>query len=172
MQFCSLGLDKEPDNMELLKLRAVIKNKLRKTAAFEEQMASEVTKAEVLSAVIADRGVSVDTTAPPWDVCQNYTREKVQLFYKAKVGPKLSKMQMLCYLLEGKNIPDYIRNSDDKNNNNSETDNSSHQWVQVSEKSSLHNVLAKKDHVIPGIPVFYVLSKGSEFFKEFFSGRS
>ncbi|KAI5072407.1 hypothetical protein GOP47_0012513, partial [Adiantum capillus-veneris] len=63
MRLCSLGLDQEPNNVELSKLRIVIENKLKESAVFEERIASEVAKAEVLSSVIADRGVSVGKPA-------------------------------------------------------------------------------------------------------------
>ncbi|KAI5072408.1 hypothetical protein GOP47_0012514, partial [Adiantum capillus-veneris] len=89
----------------------------------------------------------------------------------ANMGPKLSKMQLLGYLLEGKNVPDELNNYEDVNNDNDQIDNDAQQWIQVLEKSSLHDVLARKDHVIPGIPVFYVLSKGSDFYEEFLSGH-
>ena len=42
-------------------------------------------------------------------------------------------------------------------------------WCRVSEKLLLGEVLAKPDYVIPGIPVFFVVSKGSDYRKRFLS---
>lgn len=40
-------------------------------------------------------------------------------------------------------------------------------WVKVDEKWTLADALAREDHVVPGIPVFFVLSKGSDFRQRF-----
>ena len=42
-------------------------------------------------------------------------------------------------------------------------------WCRVSEKLWLGEVLAKPDYVIPGIPVFFVVSKGSDYRERFLS---
>lgn len=229
LQFCLAGLEQEPNNAELSKLRGVIQKKNKEVADFQKQQVSEVAKAEVLSSIITDRCARVgkaaykehtagrkpwvdnnkllhwpvlllypesmtsdfiedfceldsfsyhldiifgpDVALPPWDCRQDYTREKIQLFYKASRDPGLSKEQLSCYLMEGKGIPAETKEFEDVDLGNNQTDDISQQWVQVPERSSLHDVLRKKDHVIPGIPVFYVLSKGSEFYEEFLSGR-
>eukprot|EP00250_Pteridium_aquilinum_P032871 c4855_g1_i1 orf=110-1183(+) len=229
VQFCLLGLEQEPNNAELSKLRAVIENKIKEAEDSEKKQVAEVAKAKVLSSIIADRGVTVgkptykertagrkpwlddskllhwpvlllypefmasdfiedfcefdsfsshldiifgpDAAPPPWDSKHDYTREKVQLFYEASRGPGMSEKQLVCYLLEGKDGPADIRDCEDVDLGNNQTEGDSQRWIRVSERSSLHDVLAKKDHVIPGIPVFYVLSKCSGFYEEFVSGR-
>eukprot|EP00245_Coleochaete_scutata_P001342 TRINITY_DN11647_c0_g1_i1.p1 TRINITY_DN11647_c0_g1~~TRINITY_DN11647_c0_g1_i1.p1 ORF type:complete len:104 (-),score=19.40 TRINITY_DN11647_c0_g1_i1:257-547(-) len=44
-------------------------------------------------------------------------------------------------------------------------------WVKVVRKSSLAKVLSQPGHVIPTIPVFYVLAEGSSFQALFLSGE-
>ena len=40
-------------------------------------------------------------------------------------------------------------------------------WVRVNEKWTLADALGRPDHVVPGIPVFFVLAKGSPFRQQF-----
>lgn len=227
-QFCSLGLEQDPSNAELAKLRVVIDKKILKAAELEKQEAVAVAKAEVLSSALVARGIRMgkpsykehtagrkpwqddskllhwpvlllypeamasdfiedfcevdsfsshldvifgeDTAPLPWDHRHDYTRDKVQLFYKASTGSALSRKQLLCYLLEGSNIPG-DKDAEDVDLGDSQTEDTAQSWVQVLEQSMLHDVLAKKNHVIPGVPVFYVLSKGSSFYGEFLLGR-
>ncbi|KAF9688486.1 hypothetical protein SADUNF_Sadunf02G0202000 [Salix dunnii] len=44
-------------------------------------------------------------------------------------------------------------------------------WVKVNEKRTLSDVLKEPDFIISGIPVFYVVSKRSSFYKEFKAGK-
>lgn len=226
LQYCLVGLEREPNNVELSKLRAVVEKKNMEAAHLQKRRLSEVAKAEVLSSIIADRGVTVgkaafkehtagrmpfldenkllhwpvlllypesmasdfiedfcefdyfsshldvifgpDTAPPPWDCRHEYTREKVQLFYKASKDPGLSKKELLHRLLEENGCPAETQDFENTDFGNSQTE---QRWIHVKERSSLHDVLAKKDHVVPGIPVFYVVSKGSGFYEEFLLGR-
>ncbi|KAJ0809520.1 putative tubulin [Helianthus annuus] len=43
-------------------------------------------------------------------------------------------------------------------------------WVKVNERKTLHAVLKEPNFIIPGIPVFFVVSKKSSFYKDFKSG--
>ena len=36
-------------------------------------------------------------------------------------------------------------------------------WVRVNESSTLHEVLTRPDFYIPGVPVFFVVAKGTEY---------
>ena len=45
------------------------------------------------------------------------------------------------------------------------------QWVKVRTDVPLRAVLAERDHVIPGIPVFYVAAAGTDFRKKMLSGE-
>lgn len=43
-------------------------------------------------------------------------------------------------------------------------------WVRVQEGWSLADVLARPDHIIPGVPAFFVLAKGTDFRQRFLEG--
>ena len=41
------------------------------------------------------------------------------------------------------------------------------QWTPVEEGDSLKDILGRPDYIVPGIPVFFVLVKGSDFQSRF-----
>lgn len=43
-------------------------------------------------------------------------------------------------------------------------------WVRVREGWTLRDVLARPDHVVPGVPTFFVLAKGTDFRDRFLEG--
>lgn len=43
-------------------------------------------------------------------------------------------------------------------------------WVRVQQGWTLRDALARPDHVIPGVPAFFVLAKGTEFRDRFLEG--
>lgn len=43
-------------------------------------------------------------------------------------------------------------------------------WVRVQEGWTLRDALARPDHIIPGIPAFFVLAKGTDFRQRFLEG--
>lgn len=44
-------------------------------------------------------------------------------------------------------------------------------WVRVQEGWTLRDALARPDHVIPGVPAFFVLARGSDFRERFLEGE-
>ena len=42
-------------------------------------------------------------------------------------------------------------------------------WIKVDAKQSLQNILQRGDHVIPGIPAFFVVARGTDFRERFLS---
>ncbi|MCI22506.1 tetratricopeptide repeat protein 4, partial [Trifolium medium] len=44
-------------------------------------------------------------------------------------------------------------------------------WIKVNERRTLHDVLKEPNFIIPEIPVFYVASKQSSFYKKFKDGK-
>lgn len=114
----------------------------------------------------------------PWDTKHNYTRDAIELYYEAGCGVGLEKRQLMHYLLQGtvaSNFEDFA--GDDKNVSENYTrhlhaGDGSSKWVKVNERRTLHEVLKASNFIIPGIPVFYVVSKSSTtFYKEFKAGR-
>ncbi|GLT41481.1 hypothetical protein SLA2020_155410 [Shorea laevis] len=121
--------------------------------------------------------ISLFTDPPlPWDKENNYTCEAIELYYEAGSGVRLSKNKILHYLLEGtagSNV-ESIGDEDKDASNVSTYSNSaggSSNWIKVNEKRTLHDVLKEPDYIIPMIPVFYVVSKKSNFYEEFRTGR-
>uniref|UniRef100_A0A2P2LC59 Tetratricopeptide repeat protein 4 homolog isoform X1 n=2 Tax=Rhizophora mucronata TaxID=61149 RepID=A0A2P2LC59_RHIMU len=113
----------------------------------------------------------------PWDTENNYTREAVELYYESGSVDHLSKTKLLYYLLEGTagaNIESINEEKDaieSSSHDISANGKGSSKWVKVNEKRKLLDVLKEADFVVSGIPVFYVVSKRSAFYKEFRAGK-
>ncbi|KAI3944504.1 hypothetical protein MKW92_046968 [Papaver armeniacum] len=119
-----------------------------------------------------------ETSPPlPWDTEHAYTRETIELYYEAGSGSPLSKTEYLRHLLEGSagSLAESIV-EEEKDASASLTESTlagkvSVSWVKVNEKKMLHDVLRQPNFVIPGIPVFYVVSKCSSFYEKFKDGK-
>ncbi|KAK3149333.1 hypothetical protein QOZ80_3AG0215990 [Eleusine coracana subsp. coracana] len=115
----------------------------------------------------------------PWDENQAYTREAIELYYQAGVGKLLSKGEILHYLLEGtvdpKSLPESFSDVEDGDTGKSSAVTSpsedSGKWIKVKEGKTLQEVLQHKDYIIPAIPVFFVVSRKSSFYKKFTAGN-
>ncbi|KAL3328395.1 hypothetical protein AABB24_035838 [Solanum stoloniferum] len=113
----------------------------------------------------------------PWDKENAYTRDAVELYYEAYAGVCLSKRDILRYLLEGtaaSHVEDF--GDEESASAQSSTKGSISQanvpgWVKINEKTTLYNVLKEPSCVVPGLPVFWVVSRNSSFYKDFKSGN-
>ncbi|XP_049344591.1 uncharacterized protein LOC125808954 [Solanum verrucosum] len=112
----------------------------------------------------------------PWDKENAYTRDAVELYYEACAGVCLSKRDILQYLLEGtaaSHVEDF--GDEESASARSSTKGSISQdvpgWVKINEKTTLYNVLKEPSFVVPGLPVFWVVSRNSSFYKDFKSGN-
>ncbi|XWS47054.1 hypothetical protein CRYUN_Cryun14cG0120400 [Craigia yunnanensis] len=97
---------------------------------------------------------------------------------KAGAGVCLSKTKILQYLLEGtaasnvESVGEKEKDAADASPyGNSAGVPGSSKWVKVNEKRTLHDVLKEPNFIIPMIPVFYVVSKRSSFYKDFRTGK-
>uniref|UniRef100_A0A2N9HIY6 Uncharacterized protein n=1 Tax=Fagus sylvatica TaxID=28930 RepID=A0A2N9HIY6_FAGSY len=112
----------------------------------------------------------------PWDKENNYTRESIELYYEAGSGVCLSKSKLLHYLLEG-TAASHLESIDVDEKDATEvfhhgiSTGKDSKWVKVNEKRTLHDILKEANFIIPEIPVFYVVSKRSSFYKEFKTGK-
>ncbi|XP_006355898.1 tetratricopeptide repeat protein 4 homolog [Solanum tuberosum] len=113
----------------------------------------------------------------PWDKENAYTRDAVELYYEACAGVCLSKRDILQYLLEG-TAASHVEDFGDEESASalSSTKGSISQedvpgWVKINEKTTLYNVLKELSCVVPGLPVFWVVSRNSSFYKDFKSGN-
>ncbi|KAI4350297.1 hypothetical protein L6164_004765 [Bauhinia variegata] len=109
----------------------------------------------------------------PWDDKNNYKREFVELYYEAGSGVPLSKTKFLHCLLEGTAASqrEGVGNEDRDTDEDINRITGSSKWIKVSERRTLHDVLREPNFIIPGIPVFYVVSKQSSFYGKFKSGK-
>ncbi|CAJ2651553.1 tetratricopeptide repeat protein 4 homolog isoform X1 [Trifolium pratense] len=105
---------------------------------------------------------------------QFFSLASYSLFYQAGLGLRLSKEKLLRYLLEGtaaasngEGIGDDEKDAVD----NLKQNQSSPKWIKVNERRTLHDVLKEPNFIIPEIPVFYVVSKQSSFYKKFKDGK-
>ncbi|KAJ0966546.1 hypothetical protein J5N97_023463 [Dioscorea zingiberensis] len=126
--------------------------------------------AEVMSSDLIE-----DFYSPPleWDKKHEYTRDAVELYYQAGIGALMSKKEVLRHLLEGTVASEALCEEDNDAEQSPQTFISprSGKWIKVNEKKTLHDVLHQPDYVIPGIPVFFVVSNRSKFYKDFTAGK-
>ncbi|XP_024018429.1 tetratricopeptide repeat protein 4 homolog [Morus notabilis] len=110
----------------------------------------------------------------PWDTENNYNCKDVEIYYEPASGACLPKKKILHYFLEGtaaSNVEDIGNEEKDAvRNSNHLRPSGSAKWVKVNEKRTLHDVLKEPNFIIQGIPVFYVVSKKSDFYKKFKAG--
>ncbi|CAN0861280.1 Tetratricopeptide repeat protein 4 homolog [Linum grandiflorum] len=124
-----------------------------------------------------------------WDTENNYTREAIELYYEAlsclcrfltfimlihQAGSsgRLPKTKVLKYLLEGTAGASLESEKDEKDTiEDVSGGKTGSRWVKVNEKRKLIDVIKEGDFIIPGIPVFYVVSKRSSFYETFRSGK-
>lgn len=109
----------------------------------------------------------------PWDKDNAYTRENIELYFEVGSTVCLSKRQILHYLLEGTAGAgtDDIGEEEGPPSHGNPAGRDPSRWVLVNEKRTLHDVLKEPNLVIPGIPVFYVVSRTSSFYKKFRTGK-
>ncbi|CAN6286816.1 unnamed protein product [Urochloa humidicola] len=117
----------------------------------------------------------------PWDDNHAYTRDSIELYYQGGFGKPLSKSEILRYLLEGtvdlKSLPDGLLDGEDEEHGSSKSSTitssteGSSKWIKVKERETLQEVLQDKDFIIPAIPVFFVISRKSTFYKDFKVGN-
>lgn len=114
----------------------------------------------------------------PWDKENAYTRDSIELYYEAGSGVRLSKKEMMSNYLQGTVASHLETFGDDETDavksspkGTPSVGDSRSKWVKVNERITLHAVLKEPNYVIPGIPVFFVVSKKSSFYKDFKSGN-
>ncbi|XP_074348348.1 uncharacterized protein LOC141687090 [Apium graveolens] len=125
-----------------------------------------------------DMMFSEDSPPLPWDRENAYKREAIELYYEAASGVRLSKKDSLRYFLEGttgSHIESFADDDEKQAEYSVDDINSSGQghskWIKVNEKRTLYDVLREPNFLTPGIPVFYVVSAKSSFYKKFKAGK-
>ncbi|KVH94303.1 Tetratricopeptide-like helical [Cynara cardunculus var. scolymus] len=135
--------------------------------------------AEVMSSDFIEDFCETDISAPlPWDKENAYTRDAIELYYEAGSGVRLSKREIISTFLQG-TVASHLESFGDDEIDGvksspkgiSSIGEGRSKWVKVNERRTLHAVLKEPNLIIPGIPVFFVVSKRSSFYKEFKSGN-
>ncbi|KAK1260897.1 hypothetical protein QJS04_geneDACA002296 [Acorus gramineus] len=131
----------------------------------------DFSESDMLSAHI-DIMFSESSPPLPWDKEHAYTRSAVELYYEANSGFLMSKGELLKHLLEGtEGSLEESHWDEEKDDVHSSNGKGSAKWVKVDLKKTLHAILSQPEYIIPGIPVFYVVSNLSSFYKEFKAGK-
>lgn len=110
----------------------------------------------------------------PWDSDNAYTRDALELYYEANSGVCLPKKEILNYLLQGtaaSHLEKYGGEESDAAAHTSFASGNGTKWVKINERRTLHDILTSPDIIVPGIPVFFVVSKKSNFYKDFTCGK-
>ena len=89
---------------------------------------------------------------PEWDTDNQYTRDAVEVYYLSNSARPLRRNELVEALFGGwPSVPNEGPNRLEAT------------WVKVNPKHTLGQVISREDHVIPGIPVFFVLAKSTPF---------
>ncbi|KAI3806106.1 hypothetical protein L1987_21998 [Smallanthus sonchifolius] len=222
--FSEKGLDHNPENEELKKLKKQIDSQISELQQHEAQVSEALKTAKDLVSAIEDRELKIgkatfqkltglkkpildkdhilhwpvlllyaevmssdfiedfcetDIAEPlPWDKENAYTRDAIELYYEAGSGVCLSKKEIISNFLQGtvaSHLETFGYDETDRVKSSpkeiSSVGNNRSKWVKVNERRTLDAVLKETNFVIPGIPVFFVVSKRSSFYKDFKSGN-
>ncbi|KAL6779418.1 CNS1 [Auxenochlorella protothecoides x Auxenochlorella symbiontica] len=101
---------------------------------------------------------------PPldWDVAGDYGRSKLEVYYLSHAS-KAMPLEALTEALYG-GWPEVRDEGPSRYGPNAAT------WQRVEEGWTLEQALARADHVVPGIPVFFILSSSTPYKARFLSG--
>ncbi|XP_047330946.1 tetratricopeptide repeat protein 4 homolog [Impatiens glandulifera] len=111
-----------------------------------------------------------------WDKENAYTRETIELYYEVGPATCLSQKALLKYFLDGtpaaqlESFGDEY-DADTNGGNTIDPGSGGPKWIRVNERRILNDILKEPKLVIPGIPVFYIVSKKSSFYKDFKAGK-
>ncbi|KAJ6403658.1 hypothetical protein OIU84_011960 [Salix udensis] len=162
--FCENGLEQNPDNEELKRLARQINLVKMELDKREAEVSKAVSEAKDLLSAIEDRGLKmgkpmfgelVGLRKPVLD--KNKILHWPALLLYAEMGPLGASVESV----------DEEKEAIESNGSGK----GSSKWVKVNEKRMLSDVLKEPDFIISGIPVFYVVSKRSSFYKEFKAGK-
>ncbi|XP_023644462.1 tetratricopeptide repeat protein 4 homolog [Capsella rubella] len=120
-----------------------------------------------------DMMFSEDSPPLPWDKNNDYSRDVIELYYEASSGSPLPKSRVLQYLLEGTKGSQAETTGEEGTSviKTSSYMKGSLGMVKVDERRTLHDLLKEPYIIIPEIPVFYIVSKRSKFYKDFTAGK-
>lgn len=104
--------------------------------------------------------------APPleWDTEGAYRRDNLELFYLSNSATPLNEDQLTEALFGG--WP-----ADVTDEGPSAYGRKAARWRRLREDITLAQLLAKKDYVVPGVPVVFVVARGTAYYDRFLSAK-
>lgn len=94
----------------------------------------------------------------PWDAAGEYSRRRVELYYLSNAGRPLTHDQLVS-AMAGK-WPDGVdRDTEGPRRYGPDAA----KWQRVEEGRSLRQVLLEPGHVVPGVPLFWVVAQGTDY---------
>jgi tetratricopeptide (TPR) repeat protein len=102
--------------------------------------------------------------APPleWDAHGAYARQHIQVYYLSYAAEPLKREELIEALYGGW--------PEKKDQGPARYGEKAARWIRVEEGWTLGEVLRREDHVVPGVPVFFVLSAKTPFKESFLEG--
>ena len=118
-----------------------------------------------LDPIAAHLDVMFSIDAPPlqWDDDRLYTRDTIELYYLSYSAKPIER-EALTEALHG-GWPRVVEEGPSRYGPTAA------KWIRVNEEWSLGELLSQPDHVAPGIPVMFVLAKGTPFKQQFLEGE-
>ncbi|XP_019165711.1 PREDICTED: tetratricopeptide repeat protein 4 homolog isoform X2 [Ipomoea nil] len=184
--YCEKGLEQSSSNDDLKKLAKQIDTLKYEQERREAEISKAIAAAKGLISAFEDRNLKIGKAMyreltglkkPRLDKNNILHWPVVLLYPEAGSEVPLSKKELLRYLLEG-TTASHLESFDDEDINAAQESTScstslgnNPKWVKVDERRTLHNVLKEPNLVIPGVPVFFVVSRKSSFYKTFKSGN-
>ena len=109
--------------------------------------------------------VMFGSSAPPltWDHKKEYSRDQVELYYLSYAGSPLGH-DKLVLAMQGKWPEGAVKGPERYGEKAAK-------WRLVDETVSLGQLLASDEYVIPGIPLFFAVARGTEYRSRFLSER-
>lgn len=103
--------------------------------------------------------------APPlqWDIEEGrYKRDMLEVYYLSNSARPIARNELIEALFGG--WPSVVDEGPNRYGQKQAS------WVRVNERHTLGSVISKDDHVIPGVPVFFILAKSTPFKESFLRG--
>ncbi|KAI8105509.1 hypothetical protein M9434_000094 [Picochlorum sp. BPE23] len=103
--------------------------------------------------------------APPlaWDTDATYTRDSIEIYYLSHAAKPIARNDLIEALFGG--WPSVADQGPERYGPQGAT------WIRVKTVHTLGQVISRDDHVIPGVPVFFILSKTTPFKNDFLEGN-
>lgn len=108
-----------------------------------------------------------DAPPLPWDAAGEYTRDRVELYYLANAGTPLTLPQLEA-AMAGRWPPGLDRDAEGPKRYGR----GAARWARVDETKTLREVCSEEGHVVAGVPLFFVVARGTAYRERFLAHAS